>query len=260
MFVLLSKFLPMFAYPLGFSLLLLLFVLLFVRKKHNLKRLVAVVFILLWVASTAPVANTLARSLEWQYSPPTDIPAADAIVVLGGGTEPAIPPRRSVEINSAGDRVFAAAQLYRDGKAPVLILSGGNIDWLSSTASTPADQMAELLSFMDIPSSALILENTSQNTYENVLHTKAIMEEHGFDQVLLVTSAIHMPRSVSLFAKQGISVIPVPVDYSVVENTSAPSTLDTILGLLPSAGNLSTTTNALKEYLGMWMYTLQGWI
>jgi uncharacterized SAM-binding protein YcdF (DUF218 family) len=96
------------------------------------------------------VANALARSLEWQYSPPTDIPAADAIVVLGGGTEPAIPPRRSVEINSAGDRVFAAAQLYRDGKAPVLILSGGNIDWLSSTASTPATRWQKCFTFMDI--------------------------------------------------------------------------------------------------------------
>ncbi|NMB62761.1 MAG: YdcF family protein [Chloroflexi bacterium] len=260
MFILLSKFLPLLVYPLGLSLLLLLIALFFIGKKKNLKWLIALILLLLWAASTAPVANAFARSLEWQYRPLTDIPTADAIVVLGGGTEPAIPPRRSVEINSAGDRVFAAARLYREGKAPVLILSGGNIDWLSNNASTPADQMADMLSFLGVPSSALILENTSQNTYENALHTKAIMEEKGFDQVLLVTSAIHMPRSVSLFEKQGVSVIPVPVDYSVVENTTAPSTLDIILGLLPSAGNLSTTTNALKEYLGIWMYTLQGWI
>ena len=260
MFVLLSKFLPLLVYPLGLSLLLLLIALLFGAKKKNLKWLITLALLILWTASTSPVANALARSLEWQYNYPADVPTTDAIVVLGGGTEPSIPPRRAVEINSAGDRVIAAARLYREGKAPVLILSGGNIDWLSTDTSTPASQMAELLSFLDIPSSAMILESTSQNTYENVLNTKKIMDNNGYDTVLLVTSAMHMPRSVSLFEKQGITVIPVPVDYSVVEEMNPPSTLDTILGLLPNAGNLSTTTNALKEYLGIWMYTLQGWI
>jgi len=260
MFVLLSKFLPLLIYPLGFSIILLTVALLFFGKKKNLKWLIALALLILWVSSTAPLANALARSLEWQFGYPTDIPAADAVIVLGGGTEPAISPRQSVEMNSAGDRVFAAAKLYRAGKAPVLILSGGNIDWLSSSVSTPADQMAEVLSFLGVPSSAMILENTSQNTHENVLNIKEILIHNNFKTVLLVTSAMHMPRSVLLFEKQGVEVIPVPVDYSIVEEVDNKSTLDILLGLLPNAGNLSTTTNALKEYLGIWMYTLQGWI
>jgi hypothetical protein len=104
----------------------------------------------------------LSQIPRMQYSPPTDIPAADAIVVLGGGTEPAIPPRRSVEINSAGDRVFAAAQLYRDGKAPVLILSGGNIDWLSSTGLNASRPDGRTAFFHGYSFLCLILENTSQ--------------------------------------------------------------------------------------------------
>jgi uncharacterized SAM-binding protein YcdF (DUF218 family) len=259
LFIVLSKFLPIFVYPLGFSLLLLLIAL--CRKKKNAKPLLISSVLILWICSTAPVANALARSLEWQYTAPEEIPEADAIIVLGGATEPAYAPRNFVEVNSAGDRVIAAAQLYRDGKAPVLILSGGNIDWLSDGVSTPADQMAEMLTFFGVPSSALILEDTSQNTHENAENVKEIVAEEGFEELLLVTSAMHMPRAVMLFEKQGLQVIPIPVDYSVVENTNTEeSALDVVLGLLPSVGNLATTTNVMKEYIGIWIYSLQGWL
>jgi uncharacterized SAM-binding protein YcdF (DUF218 family) len=258
-FIIVSKFLPLFVYPLGLAIVLLWVSACLTRKKRTARLLMVFAVLMLWACSTSPVATALARSLEWQYTYPHEVPQADAIVVLGGGTEPAISPRVNVELNSAGDRVFAAARLYQDGKAPLIILSGGNIDWMSDGASTPAGQMAEILAFMGIPSSAMILEDTSKNTYENAVNTRAIVEEHGFDSLLLVTSAMHMPRSVKLFEKQGISVIPIPVDYSVVENgEESRSLLDTLYGLLPNAGNLAVTTNALKEYIGIWTYSLQG--
>ena len=261
MFIVLSKFIPLLVYLLGLGILLLFISVLTPRKKKSGKTLIVFTILLLWVCSTSPVSTALARSLEWQYSYPEDIPQADAIVVLGGGTEPAIAPRKYVEVNSAGDRVIAAAQLFRDGKAPVLILSGGNIDWMSNGSSTPADQMAAILSFLDIPSSAMILENTSQNTYENAVNVKAIMEEKGFKTVLLVTSAMHMPRSVMLFQQQGISVIPIPVDYSVVESSENElPLLDKLYGLMPSVGNLALTTNVMKEYIGIWTYSIKGGI
>lgn len=261
LFIFLSKFLPLFVYPLGLGIILLLIAILLFHKKRTAKSLVIFAILILWTCSTAPVANALARSLEWQYSYPDEIPQADAIIVLGGGTEPALSPRKFVELNSAGDRVFAAAQLYRDGKAPIIILSGGNIDWLSDSSSTPADQMAEVLTFLGVPSSAMILENTSKNTYENAVNAKEIISENGFETVLLVTSAMHMPRSVMLFEKQGIHVIPIPVDYSIVaEAESDQSFLDVLFGLLPNAGSLAITTNVMKEYIGIWVYSLQGWV
>jgi len=258
LFIFLSKFLPLFVYPLGLGIILLIITVFLFRKKGTAKFLVVFTILMLWTCSTTPVATALARSLEWQYSYPDEIPQADAIIVLGGGTEPAISPRKNVEMNSAGDRVFAAAQLYREGKASILILSGGNIDWLSNGGSTPADQMAEILTFLGVPSSAMILENASKNTYENAVNTKAIIAENSFETVLLVTSAMHMPRSVMLFEKQGISVIPVPVDYSIVHEVEEDqSFLDILYGLLPNTGNLAVTTNVMKEYIGIWTYTLQ---
>ena len=259
MFIVLSKFLPLLIYPLGLGILFLLIAALLPRKKKNGKTLLVLTILILWVGSTSPVSTALARSLEWQYTYPEEVPPADAIIILGGGTEPAVNPREFVEVNSAGDRVIAAAKLYRDGKAPVLILSGGNISWMSNGSSTPAQQMAELLAFMDVPPSAMILDNTSQNTYENAVNVKEIIKENGFKTVLLVTSAMHMPRSVMLFDQQGISVIPIPVDYSIVENeNNKQSLLDTIYGFIPSVGNLAMTTNVMKEYIGIWTYSIKG--
>jgi uncharacterized SAM-binding protein YcdF (DUF218 family) len=259
LFIFLSKFLPLFVYPLGLGIILLIVAVFRIRKKRTAKSLLVFIILMLWACSTTPVATALARSLEWQYTYPDEVPQADAIIVLGGGTEPAVSPRKYVEINSAGDRVFTAAQLYRDGKAPILTLIGGNIDWLSNGSSTPADQMAEILAFLGVPSSAIILENASKNTYENAVNTKEIISENGFETVLLVTSAMHMPRSVMLFEKQGVSVIPIPVDYSIVEDVEGDqSFLDVLYGFMPNVGNLAVTTNVMKEYIGIWTYSLQG--
>jgi uncharacterized SAM-binding protein YcdF (DUF218 family) len=63
-------------------------------------------------------------------------------------------------------------------------------------------------------------ENQSRNTYENVLYMKPMIEDFGKKNEsgnlrpwLLITSASHMYRSARIFEKQGIAIIPVPVDY-----------------------------------------------
>ena len=184
--------------------------------------------------------------------------------MLGGGTEPASPPRTTVEINGAGDRVLYAAELYREGKAPFILLSGGDIEWLSSGSTTPAQDMAALLVQMGVPESALWLENESKNTYENALYAKEFLDEQDINQILLVTSAMHMPRAVALFEKQGFEVTPLPVDFSVTDSISASSSEGNIVGklidIMPTASNLALTTNAMKEYLGYFIYKLQGWL
>ncbi|HEY59351.1 MAG TPA: YdcF family protein [Anaerolineae bacterium] len=261
MFIILSKLLPLFIYPLGLTCILLSIALLVKNKKRLRVTLIAAALLILWLSSTSFIADNLARSLEWRYLPPEEIPQADAIVVLGGGTEPASYPRLGVEVNSAGDRVLTAAELFRQGKAPNILLSGGKIAWLNSGESTPAEEMAEILEFTDVPRSSLWLEKESQNTHENAAFSKAILQEHGAEEILLVTSAIHMPRAVALFEEQGFKVVPVPVDYAITDSTAKSATLiSTVLDFLPSASNLALTTNALKEYLGMLTYHLQGWL
>ena len=247
MFIFLSKFLPLLVYPLGLACLLLFLSLLVSYKRKTSNILIAIALIVLWLSSTTGFSDLLARSLELKYLPPAEIPTGEVLVVLGGGTEPASPPRTTVEINGAGDRVLYAAELYKEGKAPFILLSGGDIEWLSSGSTTPAEDMATLLMQMGVPESALWLETESKNTYENALYAKEFLEEQDINQILLITSAM-----------------PLPVDFSVTDSISASSGegnfISKLIDIMPSASNLALTTNAMKEYLGYFMYKLQGWL
>ena len=200
MFVFLSKFLPPLFYPIGLTLILMVVALILYRQRRLQRAALITAVVILLIGSNHWVAYSLTRSLEWQYLPSGEIPTADAIVLLGGGTDPAELPRPLVQVNGAGERVIYAAYLYKQGKAPVI----------------------------------------------------------------LVTSAVHMPRSVALFQTQGIQVIPAPSDFTVTQagwDDLTHATLATqVVNWLPSIGNLDMTTNALKEYIGNLVYRLRGWI
>ena len=258
----LSKFLPLFVYPLGLAIILVTTAI-FLAKRTRLQRVILIAAVLiLWLASIRWTALVLTRPLEWRYLPPENIPRAQVIVVLGGGTEPQQFPRSSVEINSAGDRVIYAASLYQQGAAPYILLSGGRLPWLSQD-SQPAPEMLSLLELMGVPAEHIWLESESVNTHQNALFSREILEQKGINDILLVSSASHMPRAVALFEAQGFNVIPTPVDYTVTEQNWRQlwqaNLYSQILNLTPSAGNLSLTTRSLKEYIGMVYYTLRGW-
>ena len=228
-----------------------------ISNNHQIRRRAFIIaaLLILWLSSTSGFSNLLARSLEWRYKPPEVIPLGEVIVLLGGGTEPKAYPRSGVEMNGAGDRVIYAAQLFKEGKAPLILLSGGEITWMNDGSTTPAEDMAEILLSMDVPQDALIVEDLSRNTYENALYAKELLDERGISKILLVTSAMHMPRSVSLFEAQGFEVTPLPVDYSVVEDGSAEnqnSVLVTkILNIIPNASNSGLNDQCIKGIFGI---------
>jgi uncharacterized SAM-binding protein YcdF (DUF218 family) len=264
MFVYLSKLLPLLVYPLGLSCIML--VLILALKKHRKWRqgLSIAALLLLWLASNRWVSFALARSLEWQNLPSDIIPQAEVIVILGGGTESADPPRPMTEINSAGDRVLYAAKLYKDGAAPIILASGGNLEFSTARGSTPAEEMADLLTLTGVPENAILTQDESQNTYEDALYSAEMLKQNEVTEIILVTSAMHMPRAKALFEKQGISVIPAPVDFTVTEqnwqSVFKPSLSEALIYILPNTSSLGLTTNVLKEYFGFVVYSLRGWL
>jgi uncharacterized SAM-binding protein YcdF (DUF218 family) len=264
MFIFLSKFLPLLVYPLGLAVLLLAAALVVHRHPRLRVILLAAALVILLVGSNRWVSFALARSLEWRYLPLDPVPQAEVIVVLGGGTESAQFPRPGVEVNAAGDRVLYAARLYKQGKAQKIILTGGNITWLEGRTMTPADEMADLLALLEIPTQDVWLQPESQNTFEDALYTSRMLKENGVESVLLVTSAMHMPRSVALFEQQGVRVIPAPADFTVTQagwqNLFSPDPQALLVNLLPNTSSLSLTTNAIKEYIGLLVYGLRGWL
>lgn len=263
MFVFLSKFLPLLIYPVGLVSILLFLALIFHRRKRLQLGLLITSLVILCIGGNRWVSTSLVKSLEWQYLPPAVVPHADVIVVLGGGTDPNVYPRQMPEVNGAGDRVLYAAKLYKEGKADHILVSGGNITWLNGRSTSPAEDMAEVLKLMGVPAEAIWLQGKSQNTYEDALYSSQMLREKGASTVLLVTSAIHMPRAAALFRKQGVNFTPMPTDYSVSEAEWDDLVLGSfpaqVINLIPSASYLKMTTTALKERIGLVVYTWEGW-
>ncbi len=77
-----------------------------------------------------------------------------------------------------------AAQLYRQKKAPIIILSGGRIDWRGSGSPESAD-MASVLTSIGIPSEAIIQEPNSFNTYQNAVNVHKILESRGIQSSIV---------------------------------------------------------------------------
>lgn len=260
----LSKLLPLFLYPLGLSSLLLALGLFWLWKypKRAMWAIAAALFIL-YFSSNVLVRDKLVSSLEWRYLPPNPMPTADAIVVLGGSTAPALEPRPWVEVSERGDRILYGARLYTQGKAPKLILSGGRVTWRGGSGSSEAGDMKAIAMAMNVPAADILLEETSLNTRENAVNVKALMAAQNLSSLLLVTSALHMPRSVAIFSKLGIDVIPAPTDYLVTKEVyeNANKTFQSrLLSLFPDADAISQFTWAMKEYVGFVFYWLRGWV
>lgn len=263
MFLFLSKILPLFVYPLGLACVLMV-VALGLRWRRSRLDWVPVLgaLLVLLVASNPGVSGALARSLEWRYLPDGELPEAEAIVLLGGATRPADPPRPMVDVTEAGDRVFYAAKLYKDGKAPLIIATGGRVSWMGGGTPEAMD-MAELLEFMGVPSEAIILEPEALNTYQNAVKTRQILEQRGINKVLLVTTALHIPRSLAIFQRQQIEAVPAPTDFSQAQRdrqSRNESPQSVLYGLLPDLEALNITTKTIKEYIGIVVYRWRGWL
>lgn len=255
-----SKFIPILIYPVGLTAILLILGLSVSKKRRLAFIIILAALIVLWIGGNKWVAMSLARSLEYQYLPSNEGFKVEVIVLLGGGTEPAEYPRQGVELNGAGDRVLTAWRLYKHGLADNLLLSGGDISFLDASAGSPAGDMRELLLELGVPDKVMWLDATSRNTFENAANSKQILAEKGINQIVLVTSALHMPRAVKLFEAQELEVIPAPTDY-IVTNASWDTLwhgdlLSMLINIFPTASNLSLTTNVLKEYIGMGYYAL----
>lgn len=191
-----------------------------------------------------PVAShTLRGAIEAQHPllVMDAVPRAQAIVVLGGGVLPARHKGQPPDLQEAADRLTHGARLFRAGKAPLLVLSGGSNRAVSATSE--AEAMRQLLLEWGVPAQAMVLEERSRNTRENARFTAEILRSRGIRHILLVTSALHMPRARALFEAQGLMVTPAATDHEARSRFTAAD-------WLPDAQALHGSARAFKELLG----------
>ena len=262
MSVTLTKILSLFIYPVALVALLTVCDLLLALFRRRLLAILFgfVAFALFMVAATPAVGTRMLASLEQQYPQQAmnELPAADAIVVLGGALGLPLPPRQYTQLVDGSDRLFLTARLYEAGKAPNVIITGGNV-FPQEGMRGEAWYASQVLEGWGIPRSRLITETRSRNTYENAVNTRPLLTSLRAKRILLVTSGYHMPRAHGVFTRAldgtGIEIVPVAADIKVTESDSP-----AMLAWLPGAGALVATTIAIHEYAGQYMYEWRGWM
>lgn len=205
-------------------------------------QLAALLWLTLW--SLPIVSESLRVRMEAQAGERTlaRLPQASAMVVLGGGLSGPRPPLRpDPDLGRAADRMWYAARLYHAGKAPLLVLSGGVV---RTGNGSEAQAMLQLLQDLGVPVTAMLVESESPDTASSVAHTVRLLRERGLTSPLLVTSALHMARARAQFEHAGMSVIPAPTDFEVINQPPH------LLQWLPSGDALEGSGRAFKELLG----------
>ena len=248
----LVKLVSLLAYPLSQALLfsVLALIMLIFRAFRSAGFLLFLAVGWLWLCSTAVFADWLIGTLENPYRPKalSVSPEADAILVLGGATRGDTHFSSLGDLNQQADRLVHAVRLFKAGKAPAIVLSGG----ARPGARPEAQLMAETLAVMGVPENVVITEEASRDTHENALYSKTILEARGIDRILLVTSAYHMRRAEAVCTAQGFDVIPSPTDY---QRLVAPPLIPR---WLPTADDLDRSTRAIHEYVGYFAYGFRG--
>ncbi len=259
MFAVLSKTLTPLISPLGLSCLLwIAAAVLYWRQRVAWSMRCGVAGIAVVVSCSNPIiADAMLGSLENDHSakPVSEYDEAEAIVVLGGVTGAKIPPRQSADVNSGFDRLLEGMRLYKAGKAPILVVSGGTIPSLTGSEITEGERLRDLVrEYGGIDQQQLLVESKSRNTFENAVYVKQRLDKHAASRILLVTSASHMWRAVGCFEKQGFAVTPAPADIEVVPRPFG------LQRILPSAEAMKYSSRAVKEYVGWVVYWIRGWL
>ena len=203
----------------------------------------------LWLWSTPWMTQQIGAPLEDEFladgrvPPMKSLPAAEAIVLHGGGMGNATNIGYQAEMWTSADRVWHAARLWNAGKAPKIYAIGTGVE-----ASTK-----DLLVDFGVPTNVIAFVDEPRNTEEEAKAIDRLFEAGEKAKVLVVTSAWHMKRTLLMYQKYapGVEAIPAPCDF---ENTLAQSRASGWMALLPDPATLLGNSIAFKEWLGFFGY------
>jgi uncharacterized SAM-binding protein YcdF (DUF218 family) len=201
------------------------------------------------VLSTGAGAKWLAASIEDFAAPLTSAQnsGAQAIVVLGGGRFKNAPEYGGQDIPRLAvlGRLRYGAKLHRETGLPILV-TGGTPD---GSSESEAALMARALRD-DFGIDAKWQEGASANTAQNAQYSARQLAQAGVKKILLVTDAIHMARSKTIFAHNGLDVVPAPTVFHSREPLAP-------IDFVPKGHWLGVSSYAMHEWIGIIWYGLR---
>ena len=178
----------------------------------------------------------------------------DAVVALGGGERVSQHDLLGFAVGDGGSRNLTAIQLVRLGKARTLVLGGS---WpMPGRRDVPSMCVVQdWVTSWGLVGGAVTNLGICINTHDEAVAFKKLAQGQGWSRVMLVTSALHLRRSVALFAKQGIEVTPVAADFQVL---GVPP--DSRFSPFPREHRLFLMYLYMHEKIGWWVYRARGWV
>ena len=146
------------------------------------------------------------------------------------------------------DRLIYTLQLYNQGIIKNIFISGGNGNLFNNNYKE-SETIKEFLIKNKIDSNDITIENQSRNTKENAINSAKLLDKKN--EYILITSAIHMRRSILCFENEGLKIIPFTVDNSMSYSSNKIEYI-----LLPRSRVLESWEDLIHEIIGYYVYIL----
>jgi len=249
-----------FTFTIGAAAIFIVAALLWRRRRPSsraARRFLVVVLVAYTAASFHPIDRLAARLLAIGFHPleKSDVPAGKTVVVLlgsGSFTARDWDSRKMSIVDAIGAmRLLEAARVYRL-IAPDWIISSGGFLSTDDPSYSVGDVMRDELLRLGIPGDRILVEGGAQNTHEEAVAIERMLRPLHPDHVVLVTSEIHMRRSVGAFRAVGVDTIPAVA-------RDAFTTMPWTRWALPSDLGLAEAGLIAHEVVGIPYYASRGW-
>jgi len=254
MFYFLSKVLYGLVAPV--SLVIILFLIYFITK---IKSYLYWTFGLLVFFTNPWIAQNMMARYEVQPVALKDKSMYDAIIIPAGFVVNfSIDGQQRTNFSDGNDRMLQAIDLYKRGISSKIIYTGG-ADTVFGDYEAEAKLGKNFLVKCGIPDSCIWIETKSMNTYQNAAFTAKMLDKKDKNwqqkKYLLCTAGFHMRRALACFQKQNFKVDAYSTDIRSIR--SKDNVLNTIM---PSYGGFQIWTYLWKEWIGLVVYKMKGYI
>lgn len=255
MFFILSKILSFLIHPITWMLILFIWG----RKtKHEKRRkwLNGILVGTLLFFTNTVIFSEFVRWWEPDGKKIEEVGHYDVAIVLGGMAEYDNSHDR-LSIRRGGDRIWQAIHLYHLGKVKKLLISGDS-GHIIDKGLNEAIQFRDVLVDFGIPKEDILVDSISKNTHENAVESKKVLDQYPtLESYLLVTSALHMPRSLACFKKAGFKQIDT---FSTDHYTGKERGYSLEQYFIPNISNLTDWARFNHEWVGYMVYAIMGYI
>lgn len=219
----LKKIVSFFIMPISIGLMALIAALYFLFSSKITKAKLFLSLGLFWffLISFAPFSNMIVKPLEDIYPKLEGVKNIHHILLLGGDFQ---------------NRGYEVLRWYEKLEDLTVITSG----FEGARKISDAQEAKERLIDLGVKQSDILVQSSPKSTYEEAVEIKKLI---GDKPLILVTSAIHMPRAMLIFKNQGVNAIAAPTGFLYKEGVS----FYHIIG----AKYLYNTQQALHEYIGI---------